>query len=65
MISACVGFSDEAVIIVSLLQQIKEIDQKATILQLVDRFKSKIKELGDLQFKNIFKSLYIVIRMRL
>ncbi|XP_078158621.1 RECQ helicase L2 isoform X2 [Carex rostrata] len=37
--------SHEATIIVSLLQQIKEIDQKATILQLVDRFKSKIKEL--------------------
>ncbi|KAJ1692145.1 hypothetical protein LUZ63_008843 [Rhynchospora breviuscula] len=33
-------------VIISLLQQIQEIDQKTTMLQLVDRFMSKIKELG-------------------
>nr|XP_009397795.1 PREDICTED: mediator of RNA polymerase II transcription subunit 34 isoform X1 [Musa acuminata subsp. malaccensis] len=36
-----------AKVIVSLLHEIQENDQRATMLQLVERFKVKIKELGD------------------
>ncbi|THU74564.1 hypothetical protein C4D60_Mb04t34710 [Musa balbisiana] len=36
-----------AKVIVSLLREIQENDQRATMLQLVERFKVKIKELGD------------------
>ncbi|KAJ4783314.1 DNA helicase family protein [Rhynchospora pubera] len=41
-----IDYSYEATVIVSLLQQIREIDQRATMLQLFDKFKSKIRELG-------------------
>ncbi|CAL9758102.1 unnamed protein product [Musa acuminata subsp. burmannicoides] len=43
----CVFCSDHAKVIVSLLHEIQENDQRATMLQLVERFKVKIKELGD------------------
>ncbi|KAJ3691766.1 hypothetical protein LUZ61_020930 [Rhynchospora tenuis] len=41
-----IDYSYEATVIVSLLQQIREIDQRTTMLQLFDKFKSKIRELG-------------------
>lgn len=40
------GFAGHAKAIVSLLQEIQEMDQRATTLQLVDKFKVKNKEVG-------------------
>jgi ATP-dependent DNA helicase Q1 len=46
MMGYAASCSDHTKIIISLLQEMQQNDQRATLLQLLDKFKTKWKHLG-------------------